>query len=175
MSLDPRRRRRLVRAFLIWLAISLTLTTIQRHLRVNTNPSSPPGLYAAVSRPLAHDTWVIACLDEETTRYGRQHGYLPTGNCPGGGRPVLKRVAALPGDRVIVTPTELVTDRLRLRRLQEDFLGRPLRRIAPGHYRVPRGSVWLYSDYSPRSWDSRYWGPVPIKGLRTVVPIWTFP
>ncbi len=175
MPSTHRRRRRLVLAFLIWLATGLSLVTIQSRLRINTTHSSPPGLYAISSRSLNHDTWVVACLDEETTRYGRERGYLPPGDCPGGGRAVLKRVAALPGDAVTVTQGELRTGRLALERLVRDRLGRPVRRIPAGTYTVAPGTVWLYSDYSLRSWDSRYWGPVAIESLETAVPLWVFP
>jgi type IV secretory pathway protease TraF len=31
---------------------------------------------------------------------------------------------------------------------------------------VPRGYVWLMSDYNPRSFDSRYFGPIPVKQIQ---------
>lgn len=175
LKLDPRRRRRLAGALLLWLATTALLVTIQSRLRLNTSHSSPPGLYAISPEPLAHDTWVIACLDEATTRYGLERAYLPPGDCPGGGRPVLKRVAALPGDRVVVTEDEVATRDLRLQRFTTDRLGRPVRRLSAGTYTVAPGTVWLYSDYSPRSWDSRYWGPVALESVETAVPLWVFP
>lgn len=175
ISLSPSRRRRLCLGAGIWLVVACLLVMIQGHLRINTTHSSPPGLYALVTRPLTHGAYVVTCLPEQTTRYGREQAYLRPGSCPGGGVPVLKRVAALPGDTVRVTDSEMITDSLNLPRRDTDLVGRPVRAIAPGHYTVEPGTVWLYSDYTPRSWDSRYWGPVPTEPIQTAIPLWTFP
>ena len=57
-----------------------------------------------------------------------------------------------------------------------DGAGRPLPGIPAGTYAVAPGQVWLISSYSPRSFDSRYLGPVPISSIRgTVKPLWTLP
>jgi len=45
-------------------------------------------------------------------------------------------------------------------RLESDSAGRPLPPL-PASGRVPPGHVWLFSDYTPESFDSRYFGPVP--------------
>jgi type IV secretory pathway protease TraF len=38
-------------------------------------------------------------------------------------------------------------------------------RIAAGEYLVPADHVWVVSNYHPRSFDSRYFGPVKIGGI----------
>jgi type IV secretory pathway protease TraF len=83
---------------------------------------------------------------------------------------VLKRVAALPGDRVVVSPLGLTVDGRRLlhsSRRRRDTAGRPLPAVPQGEYRVAPGTLWIYSDHTNRSWDSRYFGPVPLAGVRS--------
>ncbi len=57
--------------------------------------------------------------------------------------------------------------------LPRDGAGRPLRPFPAGIYRVVAGELWLLSGHDPRSFDSRYFGPVPTKNVQGVArPIW---
>jgi conjugative transfer signal peptidase TraF len=47
-----------------------------------------------------------------------------------------------------------------------DTQGRPLQHFPFGRYVVQRGTVWVASTYNPRSFDSRYFGPVPESLIR---------
>jgi type IV secretory pathway protease TraF len=47
-----------------------------------------------------------------------------------------------------------------------DSAGRPLPHIAWGTHRVPSGQVWLFGFNDRWSWDSRYFGPVPLANVR---------
>ena len=59
--------------------------------------------------------------------------------------------------------------------LPQDSKGRPLGRVPDGRYAVRPGEVWLISTYSPRSWDSRYIGPVPASTIVSALrPVWIF-
>ena len=49
----------------------------------------------------------------------------------------------------------------------------PLQRLTDGAYRVTPNEVWLLSNYDPRSFDSRYFGPVPAANVLGVAhPVW---
>src|ERR1019366_5726927 len=62
---------------------------------------------------------------------------------------------------------------LRSAPLEQDAAGRPLTAVPAGVYSVPPGYVWMISSYSPRSFDSRYFGPLPVAQLRgRVQPLW---
>jgi type IV secretory pathway protease TraF len=50
--------------------------------------------------------------------------------------------------------------------LRADTKGRPLTSWPPGGYTVEPGFIWVASSYSPRSFDSRYFGPVSISSVR---------
>jgi len=47
-----------------------------------------------------------------------------------------------------------------------DSAGRPLVHFPFGHFRVPPGELWLFAPYHPRSYDSRYFGPVAAAAVR---------
>src|SRR5947208_12039055 len=53
--------------------------------------------------------------------------------------------------------------------LRVDTKGRPLPAWRSGHYVVATGMVWVASSYNPRSFDSRYFGPVPVSSIRDYV------
>lgn len=166
------RRRRRPRPAFVALAAALALLPLAAStcLRVPTSASAPPGLYLLTHRAPARGDWVVACLPAGLGGFGRRRGYLGAGPCPGGAAEVLKRVAALPGDRVRVTPGGLVVDGRPLAgtaRRRRDSSGRPIPAIAAGSYRVAPGSLWLYSSTVPTSWDSRYYGAVPLAGVRS--------
>ena len=36
-----------------------------------------------------------------------------------------------------------------------------------GEYVVSSGEVWIFSSYNPKSFDSRYFGPVKIKDIQS--------
>lgn len=147
-------------------------------LRINTTASMPRGLYRVVEGELRRGATVAACLPVEIARFGMERHYLGPGTCPGGAEPVVKRVAAVAGDVVEVTAEGVFVDHVvlpRSRPLAEDRGGRPLQRFAPGLHRLATAEVWLYSPHEARSWDSRYFGPVPATNvLHVVAPVLTF-
>jgi type IV secretory pathway protease TraF len=62
--------------------------------------------------------------------------------------------------------------------LLSDLAGRPMPVCRLQGYRLRRGEVLLMSDYSPISFDGRYFGPIRLlkKGfLYTLSPIYTGP
>src|SRR5437773_12415108 len=69
-------------------------------VRLNVAPSVPLGLYRMVDEPVARGVLVVACVPPDAARLARDRGYLTAGSCPGGTRPILKRIGAVPGDIV---------------------------------------------------------------------------
>lgn len=140
-------------------------------LRVNATPSMPLGLWrvAQAEAPLRHGQIVTVCPpDTPAIREAARRGYIPAGNCPGNYEPLVKPVVAIAGDRVTLSAGGVaVNDELlaSTARLAEDSAGRPLESMAAGTYRVAPGEVWILSAHHPRSFDSRYFGPVPVKNI----------
>lgn len=103
-------------------------------------------------------------------------GYIPAGNCSGGYEPLLKPVAAIAGDLVMVTPQGIAVDGEPIKNtapLVRDSADRPLRPVPAGAYEVMPRQIWLLSGHDPRSFDSRYFGPVPAANVQDVArPVW---
>jgi conjugative transfer signal peptidase TraF len=112
---------------------------------------------------------VTLCLPEAAARLGRDRGYLDAGDCPGQAETLIKTIAAIPGDRVVVSGDgiiingETVPDSSPLHR---DDYGRPLTAADAGIHVVGADEVWVIGGNDSRSYDSRYFGPVLIAGIR---------
>ena len=94
------------------------------------------------------------------------------------GEPLLKKVVALEGDRISIGPAGVSVNGVPLpnsRPLGRDGAGRPLPQVAMSDYPLQAGEVLLMSDYSPVSFDGRYFGPIPRACLKSVLrPILTW-
>jgi conjugative transfer signal peptidase TraF len=136
-------------------------------IRLNTSPSLPFGLYrvtADSSAPL-----VEFCPAEPVASFANARGYRQAGSCPDGGTPLMKPIVARAGDVVDVSADGVRVNGNLLRNsasLARDNAGRALAPWPTGKYAVPTGTVWLISDYHARSFDSRYFGPVPTALIR---------
>jgi conjugative transfer signal peptidase TraF len=144
-----------------------------------TDSSSPVGIYRTVSRPLARGALVEACLPDGIASYGLARGYLASGDCSNHTEPVLKIIGAMPGDQVDLATGAVQVNAISLRNsatLSCDSKGRELLSVARGSHRTAAHEVWLFGLNDARSWDSRYFGPVPIELVRGVLePVLTVP
>lgn len=136
-------------------------------LRINTTPSEPLGLWrvATLDRPVQVGDMVFVCPPPtDAISEGFERGYLRLGLCPGGFGPLIKTVAAVGGQRIDVGGGITIDGRQIANSdlVARDGRGRPLRPYAGGT--VPAGFLFLHSPF-PRSWDSRYFGPVPASGV----------
>jgi conjugative transfer signal peptidase TraF len=130
-------------------------------IRVNSSPSLPVGLYQVTSSPDA--ALVEFCPAEPFASLANARGYRQAGTCPDGGSPLMKPVVARAGDSVDVSERGVSVNGktiLNSAPLLKDTAGRPLAPWPLGTYAVQPGTVWVVSDYHPRSFDSRYFGPV---------------
>ena len=144
---------------------------------LNLSASAPRGLYRMVAGAPTRDALVVACLPADVAAFGLVRGYLGAGTCPGGAQPVLKRVAAVAGDAIDLDGVGAIVNGVRLIRqpiTDRDHAGRPLPRLPFGRHVVAPAHVWLAGQSHARSWDSRYFGPVAVAGVRGVArPIFT--
>ena len=107
-SISLRRLARRTLFVLLWLALTLALL-FGAGLRFNPTPSLPKGIYRIVSgapapKDFVRGELVSFCLEGEFAELALERGYLEPGSCPSGLRPLLKRLAGLPGD---VVPSDL--------------------------------------------------------------------
>ena len=146
-------------------------------LRINISGSMPVGFYHVSRGAPAKGAMVLACLPDSVAAFARSRGYVPNGRCPGATAPIGKMVLAMAGDSVEVTDTGLIVNGQPVKNtkpLAVDGLGRLIPRLPDGTYVVTADEIWLYSPYSNRSFDSRYFGPIRLNCiLNRVSPLWT--
>lgn len=154
--------------------LSLLALTIadppQPRLVWNASASAPLGLYAVASEArLARGDMVIAWAPRSARLLAAQRHYLPRNV------PLVKRVAAVAGDRVCAPGAVLsINNRPVARRRAYDAAGRamPLWR---GCATLGHGQFLLLMD-APGSFDGRYFGPTEradVIGRATA--LWTWP
>jgi type IV secretory pathway protease TraF len=163
---------------------------------LNFTPSLPLGVYLRADLQLEPGVLVSVCLEEEVAQEARYQGILAAGSCPGAAVPLLKKIAAVGGgvvdgdvvDGGVVDGGVVDADVVEItaegifvagRWLQppaprRSALGLRLRPWPVGRYEIGPGQLWLTADH-PRSWDSRYFGPVEAASvLGTYRPLWTW-
>ena len=158
-----------------WLGIglfaALVLCAHAAGLRINESPSLPVGVWrlSPLRDEVRRDDIVSFCPpDSWVFSEARLRGYLGSGLCEGGYEPLLKPIAAIEGDRVIRTDQGIrINGRLiaNSKRLDHDCSGQALPSHGANNIIVAKGEVWVISSYNPLSFDSRYFGPVPISKI----------
>ena len=136
--------------------------------RVNRTPSFPEGIWRLEAGPWTKGMIVMFCPpDNSIFRTGKERGYIPNGMCPGWYAPLIKRIVAVSGDHVVVSKSGVFVNGVKLKNsglFKTDSAGRPLWPAKSGA--VPQGFVWLMSDYNPQSFDSRYFGAIPVQQIQ---------
>ena len=143
-------------------------------VRFNSTESLPVGLYITTT---SATNLVEFCPAEPFASLAIGRGYRGRGSCQDGAVPLVKPVVAHAGDSVEFSSSGIAVNGRLLPHsapLAVDSKGRPLTPWPFGCYRVAAGTVWVASSYSPKSFDSRYFGPISINAIRDRVrPLWT--
>lgn len=143
---------------------------ITPHLRVvyNGSDSVPRGWYRIIpAHSLPVGSIVLVTLPVDIATLAAQRGYLPERV------PLLKRIAAVAPQQVCVTQQFFTIDGVAVATaLHADKQGRTLpvwQQCRP----LREGELFLLSATHPASFDSRYFGPVPIASvLGTAHRLW---
>lgn len=155
---------------MIFAALAILWNNSAVPVRINWTGSAPAGLYTIFhkARMVTTDDLVIICLQGAVAALGRAKNYLPPGSCPNGTSPILKEVVATAGDEVELRSDGIavngrVVDRSQRRTV--DSLGRPLELLPLGRRIVRKDEIWVLGVHRERSWDSRYFGPIPSSSI----------
>ena len=133
------------------------------NLRINTSASLPLGIYIVSS----NGTFVQFCPDDQGL--SAQRHYRARGVCPDGAAPLLKPVIGSPADEVVVSPAGIAVNGKLLPHtapLDHDSEKRLLKHWPFRRYVTVPGTLWVASSYNPRSYDSRYLGPILESAVR---------
>lgn len=146
------------------LAVGLVLVH-QFGLRLNTTRSIPIGLYRMSNDPIERGAYVLWCPPERLEfDLAKERGYIGAGFCPGGYGNMMKKVLATHDDVVSVTDEGVRINGTLIPASQPsevDSMGRPLPRFRVLHHVLSPSEVLMMSDTNPRSFDARYFGPIP--------------
>jgi conjugative transfer signal peptidase TraF len=162
----------------ICLAVGLILAH-QSGLRLNTTHSIPLGLYRMSGDPIETGASVLWCPPERPEfDLAKERGYIAAGFCPGGYGNMMKKVVATHNDVVSVTDEGVRINGILMpasQPFEEDSMGRPLPRFRVSDHVLASSELWLMSDTNSRSFDARYFGPVPRAHIQsTIHPVWTW-
>jgi conjugative transfer signal peptidase TraF len=145
--------------------------------RVNLTPSEPLGLWRIVEpvRPILVGDLIFICPPAtDAMREARARGYLRFGLCADHVAPLIKTVVATSG-QVIAIQDDVRVDGRPLphsRVARTDGQGREMVHYEGGV--VPPGTVFLHSEFRG-SFDSRYFGPLPMDGILGLAQeVWTY-
>ena len=126
----------------------------------NASPSVPIGFYRLHQEHDLHvgDLAVIA-PPTDIARFLKRRGYLPDGV------PLIKPVAALPGQTVCRTGARITVDGAIVGEAQlRDRLGRPLP-VSRGCQTIATGALFFMNPARGDSLDGRYFGPLPASSV----------
>jgi conjugative transfer signal peptidase TraF len=139
---------------------------------INETPSEPVGLYRLVEHhedEFRRGMYVVFPVPKEL------HAMVYGRHWMKNGIPFLKELLGLAGDHVCV-----LSDRLKINGrtigpvFQRDSQGQPLPQH-PGCFEVQAGTFFAASQYLDKSFDGRYFGPLPLSELQGEArPLWTF-
>ena len=166
---------------LLWLAAGFLIVAAIAYfagIRFTLTPSIPMGFYLCTDAEPPVGRLVTFCPPEEVARYALERGYLHRGSCPGGVEPLGKYILAGPGDRIVIQPEGLQVNDTPIPNSSVhhvDQMGRELPHYAFGEHVIGPDSRFMFSGHHPRSYDSRYFGPISKSSIiSTLRPLWTF-
>jgi conjugative transfer signal peptidase TraF len=120
--------------------------------------------------------YVLFCPpDTDIFRSARDRGMLAGGRCAGDYVPMIKQVVGVEDDlvevggNVKINGTDLASSEINA------DVAKTSRLSQPNWIRLDKGSVWLMSTYTPRSFDSRYFGAISAATIESFIePVFTW-
>lgn len=155
--------------FIVLMIGVLSFIHIAPALIWNASASTPIGLYTIHSADRLEVTDLVAVSPlEPLATFLDERGYL------GRGAPLMKRVAALPGQQVCRHERSITVDGVVMgEALARDRVGRELP-VWQGCRRLATGEVFLMNGRVRDSLDGRYFGPISARSIiGRAVPLWT--
>lgn len=145
---------------------------------VQVTPSMAIGLYHGTNKMPERGDVVGFCPRDFAFELAQEREYLAPGQCANGLRPLMKYLAAVPHDTIVVSDTNVLCGAGDFHCLwpitakEFDSKGRPVSgRLKSGT--VPANMAVVLTMHEG-SYDSRYFGFVPLADLKVYQPLITF-
>lgn len=160
-------------------SIVVTLTFYSFNLKLNYTPSYPRGLYQVKEQPLEQlergDLVLVCPKLNDAIKLAAERNYIHFSyECSTGLTPLMKRIVAMEGDHVEVTEQGIFVNQKLVKNsipLVVDSKNRPMPIASSGI--TPKDRIWIVSEYSDVSFDSRYFGDLDIASvIGTMKPLW---
>lgn len=164
----PRRQRSLAVLLTVGCLVAAATALLACGIVINETPNLPLGFYRKQpGRPVEKGCFILFELPAaETAARPYARGQL------------IKQVVAAGGDRVSIGPRGVLVNGAPLEnsaQLEADLYGQALPRPVLQNYVLPSGEILALSTHHPRSFDRRYFGPLPRgRAAVVVVPVWTW-
>lgn len=149
-------------------------------IAVNLTPSMPRGIYLLMPvKNLSRGSLIAACNpNKEAVALYVKRGYLPESHrCSSGAAPIIKPIAAVPGDTVKLDDSGVSINDQHIDHSQIEDLdsnGHPIPHLLPGIISLANDHFFVMSTHSARSLDSRYFGPIQkMDVIGQVKPLYT--
>ncbi|MGL4208400.1 MAG: conjugative transfer signal peptidase TraF [Candidatus Adiutrix sp.] len=147
--------------------------------RINTTPSFPKGIYRIQTETPKRGDLVTFCLDLNNpfATHAKECGYLTSGSCPLGLKPLLKMLVGLEGDDLRLTDEGIKVNGVLMANTIRPELDSYGREVPPSLLKegpIATGQSLVISQNHEGSFDSRHFGVVPFSSLQKVkkVLIW---
>ena len=152
-------------ALLVFGFVGLMNTKFSPILYYNQSASIPKGLYYSTSYDGTIEKGDIVVFNPppDVAQFAFERGYLPHNY------PMMKKVAATGGDEVLSTKDTFFAAGICLGPISPvDSDGRELKPYPYNHYIVKDNEIIVVGTHE-KSWDSRYYGPIPTDRVITKV------
>ena len=147
---------------------------------VNTSASLPLGVYREAGS-IERGGFALFCLEDEGfIKLAQERGYLGKGECPGGIKPLGKKIFGLAGDEISfprgadgeIAVDGQIIERSSAKSEDSRHRGLPASHLTAG--RIPEGFALMLSSHHAGGFDSRYFGLVKVSALTPVQPVFTW-
>ena len=145
--------------------------------RINTTPSIPVGLYWTSSQALARGAYVQLCpLPGPIFERAKKRRMIVTGFCPGEYGFLMKRIQGLGQDRITLSDAGVTVNG---QLLPNSSIPNENANVWPRYHltqlRLKSDEVLVMGEHHLHSFDSRYFGPLRLSQIRSViVPVLTW-
>jgi conjugative transfer signal peptidase TraF len=158
-------------AIVLLTVLLFVYVAIASGLRINGTHSLPVGFYCVSHKdPQKGDLVTVDPPGLPLFTLAKNRGYLNVAYSPA--PHLLKRLVGMAGDKVTIDSAGVEVNGIHLANSAPrncDGAGRPLQPYLLRDYILGPGEILLMSDYSPESFDARYFGPVQATAIESVI------